>query len=151
MTTDNNKVRSAPSAPRALDSSNGMSKNIKLTKPAALRYRPQPTLIRGILGRALDRYGISKDLARYQFVIHWEKIVGKEIASRAKPECITNGTLIVHVTSSAWAQELSFQKPVILSRLRRFLQTQDVAEASMVRDVMFRVDPGQGAPRAVKR
>lgn len=101
-------------------------------------YFRTPALASDVLKRAFRRYGIDKQLARYQFVLHWSEIVGAEIAKRAQPECIRNKALVVRVSDSAWAQELSFQKQVILRRLRRFIQQDQVVE-----DVVFYVGRGR--------
>lgn len=101
----------------------------------AAANKSSPQKVNGVLRAALRRYGIDKDLARYQFVTHWNEIVGEDIAKRSKPECFRNGALIVRVSDSAWAQELSFRKDVILQRLRRFINDDEV-----VNDVMFYVD-----------
>lgn len=87
------------------------------------RYKSQRTLspVSQILSRVLKRNGLAQKLAKYQFVEFWPQIVGKVIAERAKPEAIRNKTLIVRVENSAWAQELSFQKQLIQTRLNNFL------------------------------
>lgn len=87
--------------------------------PTPKRNLPPDSAAR-VLTRALKRYGLDKDIARYQFILHWKEIVGDEIAKRATPECIRGDVLVVRVKDSAWAQELSFQKDVILKRLARF-------------------------------
>ena len=89
-----------------------------------------------VLKSALNRFGLANDIARYKFVLHWKEIVGEHIAKRTKPECINRETLIVRVVDSAWAQELAFQKDVILSRLQKFL-----GEKDRVRDIHFYVGP----------
>jgi len=95
-------------------------KNITLDKPKSTYKRPGLTLLRGVLGKTLEKYGLDKDIARYQFVLYWKNIVGAAAAARAQPECIRGNTLVVKVANSAWAQELSFQKAVILSRLKKY-------------------------------
>ncbi len=102
---------------------------------AGPRFRSRrPVPVQGVLLDALKRYGLSEGLARYQFVSRWSEVVGKEIAQRAKPECIHGKTLVVKVCSSVWAQELSFQKGVILKRLQRF-----VDQSVKVEDIHFYV------------
>lgn len=93
-----------------------------------------PEAVRGILSSVLRRSGLDRDLARYGFVLHWPEIVGEAIAARTKPECIRNGALVIRVTDSTWAQELSLQKSVILGRLQKFL-----ADDQIVTDVRFYV------------
>ncbi len=48
----------------------------------------------------------------------WRDAVGSKIAARSKPWSIEQTTLVVLVTSSAWAQELSLLQSTILARLR---------------------------------
>jgi len=82
--------------------------------------RRAPKDVGSILKRVLKTHGLEKKLARYEFILQWKEIVGAEIAKRAKPEYLRGDTLIVLVESSIWAQELSFQKDIILRRLKRF-------------------------------
>lgn len=88
-----------------------------------VRYNSNRTLspVGQILAKILRRSGLDQKLAKYQFIEFWPQIVGKVIAEKAKPEAIRNRVLIVRVESSAWAQELSFQKKIIQSRLNNFL------------------------------
>ena len=96
------------------------SKNIYIFPKQSKRKR-LPEGVGSILNLALKRYGLDKDIARYQFILHWKEIVGEEIALRAQPECIRGNALVVRVKDSTWAQELSFQKEVILKRINKFL------------------------------
>jgi len=88
------------------------------------RYTPltrrSPRIVKGILKSVLKSHGLEKKLARYEFILQWKEIVGAEIAKRARPEYIRGDTLVVGVESSTWAQELSFQKDIILNRLKRY-------------------------------
>lgn len=88
--------------------------------------------IENVLKSALRRAGIDQDIARYEFVLHWDRIVGADIAKRSRPESLRAGLLSVRVSDAAWAQELSFYKGVIISRLQQFL-----SGAEKVRDVRF--------------
>lgn len=47
----------------------------------------------------------------------WAKAVGPQIASRAKPSAIRNGTLTVTVSSAPWLQQLNFLKVQICEKL----------------------------------
>jgi predicted nucleic acid-binding Zn ribbon protein len=98
------------------------------------RRKSAPQAVQSILAKALHKYGLDDDIARYQFILKWPQIVGEDIAKRTKPECIKNRTLVIRVSDSAWAQELSFQKNVILHRLKKYL-----AEGQVIEDVMFYV------------
>ena len=94
----------------------------------------KPALASGVLRAVLKKHGLDNELERYNFINHWEEIVGKDIASRTKPMSIRNGMLTIGVVDSIWAQELSFQKRFILYRLKPYLSARD-----KVRDVRFRV------------
>ena len=95
-----------------------------------------PVAAESILRLALRKYGLDKDIARYKFVLHWKEIVGEDIARRTRPECLRNKALVVRVSESVWAQELEFQKEVILRRLRKFIDPE-----LEVTDVQFYVAP----------
>ena len=99
-----------------------------------LARKATPHKVEQVLKSALRASGLDKEIARYQFILHWPEIVGEEIAKRTSPECLRAGALVVRVSDSAWAQELSFQKDVILSRLKKFLKG-----GEQVSDVMFYV------------
>ena len=88
-----------------------------------VRKSKTPESVQKILTSALSKFGLDKDIARYQFVLHWKDIVGEDIAQRTRPECFRNGALVVRVKDSSWAQELSFQKEVILKKLRNFISS----------------------------
>lgn len=104
-----------------------------LPRPNRARTR-SPVQAKAVLSAALAKFGLDKDIARYQFVLHWPEIVGADAARRTRPECLRNGALVVRVGNSAWAQELSFQKETILRRLKNFI-TSEV----QVDDVQFYV------------
>ena len=90
------------------------------------------TAVDAILTKTLKKYGLNEDLSRYKFVLSWKEIVGEDIAKHATPEGLKAGRLLVRVANSAWAQELSFQKEIIINRLNRFL-----GQGQTVNDVMF--------------
>ena len=114
----------------------GEKKTLIIDPPPLRGRKRQLTLLRGILGRTLQRLGLDKDLARYQFVLRWKEIVGEHIAARSRVESVRNGTLVVRVANSAWAQELSFQKHVILHRLKKI-----AGDEVEIDDIMFFVGP----------
>jgi predicted nucleic acid-binding Zn ribbon protein len=96
--------------------------------------RTDLTLVKGILAKALAYKGLDKKVERYEFILHWREIVGDKIADVTKPEYISRRALLVTVKHSAWAQELTFQKPVLLQKLARYLKKGDI-----VNDMIFRV------------
>jgi predicted nucleic acid-binding Zn ribbon protein len=96
--------------------------------------RTDLTLIKGILSKALAGKGIDKKIERYEFVLHWEKIVGQKLAEVTKPEYISRKTLIVRVLHPVWAQECAFMKAQLLRKLAPYLKRGDVVD-----DMIFRV------------
>jgi predicted nucleic acid-binding Zn ribbon protein len=81
-----------------------------------------------ILEKAFRKYGLEDRVTKYKFVMHWPEIMGPAISQRSRPEYIRNKTLYIKVSDSGWAQELSFQKNVILTRLQRFLEKDTVVK-----------------------
>jgi len=94
------------------------------------------TLIKGILAKALAGKGIDKKIERYEFVLHWDKIVGEKLAEVSKPDYISRKTLIVRVLHPVWAQEFTFMKAMLLRKLAPYLKRGDFVE-----DMIFRVGP----------
>lgn len=108
---------------------------------APFRYRRKGvrtdlTLIKGILAKALAGKGIDKKIERYEFILHWDKIVGEKLAEVSKPDYISRKTLIVRVLHPVWAQEFAFMKMSLLRKLAPYLKRGDVVE-----DMIFRVGP----------
>lgn len=108
----------------------------KPKKVRALGRKPaDPEKVGALLKLALQRNGIDKKLARYEFVNHWAEIVGEEIARRSRPDCIKGGILVVRVLNSVWAQELYFLKAAILKRTQQY-----IGEQILLKDVHFLVE-----------
>lgn len=65
----------------------------------------------------------------------WNDAVPPRVALNAQPVRFERGTLMVHVKSPIWAQELSFLKEDLLRQVR------SKAPSLLVRDIRFRVGP----------
>jgi hypothetical protein len=52
----------------------------------------------------------------------WERIVGHETAKRTMPAFFRRDVLWIYVQSSAWMQQLQFDKVQLLEKINRFLQ-----------------------------
>lgn len=96
-------------------------------------------LIKGILSKALAGKGLDKKIDRYEFVLHWDKIVGEKLAEVSKPEYISRSALIVRVMHPVWAQELTFMKAHLLQKLAPYLKRGD-----RVDEMIFRIGPMAG-------
>lgn len=94
------------------------------------------TRIKGILAKALAHKGIDKKIERYEFILHWDKIVGERLAEVSRPEYISRRVLLVRVLHPVWAQEFTFMKSSLLIKLAPYLKSGDVVE-----DMIFRVGP----------
>lgn len=58
--------------------------------------------------------------ARAQAVLRqWSSVVGKIAAEKVVPDSFSKGVVWVHSESSAWSQELTLQKEVLLERLNK--------------------------------
>ncbi|MEJ5255042.1 MAG: DUF721 domain-containing protein [Acidimicrobiales bacterium] len=74
------------------------------------------------LARSLDRVvrnlGGSSAEAVGGLFGRWQDIVGGRIAQHATPSALRDGALVVTVDDPAWATQLRFLEPEILSRVR---------------------------------
>ena len=109
------------------------------TDPRYKLVRGSPQKIAAVLSMALRKHGLDKAIRKYEFVLHWPEIVGASIAERTRPEGIERETLTVRCVNSEWAQELVFQKDIIIKRLNKFLEAHKVPDR--ISDVRFFVGP----------
>jgi len=65
----------------------------------------------------------------------WDRIVGKDLACNAQPAAFKQRILVVHVSSSAWLQELHFQKKELIRRLN------EAAGNRVLDDIRFKIGP----------
>ena len=72
-----------------------------------------------ILQSVLRRAGIEEGFRRQSALLHWDEVVGRKIALRARPRELEGKTLVVDVDGSAWIHELSYLKDDILRELNR--------------------------------
>ena len=107
-------------------------KDPKAPEESGNRRNRFPTAVQSILKAVLKRHGLDEKIARYGFVAKWPEIVGEDVAKRSRPERFRGRTLVVRVTDSVWAQELSFHKKTIITRLKRHL-----AKNQQLDDIVF--------------
>lgn len=77
----------------------------------------QAASIGGLLKQVLSNQGVDDKLSRYQAWLIWDKIVGEQIARRARPLRFRDGVLEVRVDHPVWMQQLQMLKPKILQKL----------------------------------
>ena len=81
-----------------------------------------PEKIGSILPEVLKKLGLKKGIEQHKALLIWHQVVGKAIASHAKPGWVNNGILWVLVDHSVWQQELEFLKPQIVEKLNQQLE-----------------------------
>ena len=88
----------------------------------------QAERVSGLLKQVLGEQGLDDRLARYQAWLIWDKIVGEQIARRARPLRFRQGVLEVQVDHPVWMQQLQMLKPQILDKLNRQLPNADISD-----------------------
>lgn len=91
-------------------------------------------LLKGVYP-APDQYEAAKVFA------WWSRSVPPRIVEHARPVRLTHGVLIVHVSSSVWANELQYLTDDLLARLREH------APESRVQKLRFQVGPLPDLPK----
>jgi len=70
-----------------------------------------------LLKQILAQPGFGEQITRHQAWLVWDKLVGKQIASRARPLRLRKGVLEVQVDHPVWMQQLQLMKPQILEKI----------------------------------
>lgn len=91
-------------------------------------------LLKGVYP-APDQYETAKVFA------WWSRSVPPRIVEHARPVRLTRGVLIVHVSSSVWANELHYLTDDLLTRLRQH------APESRIEKIRFQVGPLPDIPK----
>ncbi len=81
-----------------------------------------------LLKQVLGDKGMDDRLSRYQAWLVWDKIVGEQIANRARPLRFRKGVLEVQVDHPVWMQQLQMLKPKILEKLNQQLPNADITD-----------------------
>jgi len=79
----------------------------------------QAAQVGSLLKQVLSDQGLDDRLSRYQAWLIWDKLVGEQIANRARPLRIRQNVLEVQVDHPVWMQQLQMLKPKILEKLNR--------------------------------
>jgi hypothetical protein len=77
--------------------------------------------IGSVIEQTLKDLGLKKGLGKAKIFFFWQEIVGKEVAQHARPEKLQGNELIIRVTSSSWANELSLLSEEILAKAAKKL------------------------------
>ena len=74
-------------------------------------------LVGELIPRLLQKKGLTAKVEAASVVPEWEHLVGPGIAAVTTPVRVSDGTLVVAVTTSAWMMELSLMKGELMRRL----------------------------------
>ncbi|HET9963281.1 MAG TPA: DUF721 domain-containing protein [Nitrospiraceae bacterium] len=91
-----------------------------------------------ILAGLANRLGIESKLFEARLRREWAELVGKNIAQHTRPDQIRFKKLYIHVHNSVWLQQLTFLKPVLLTKVN------ELAGQQLVGEVVLRI--GQIVP-----
>lgn len=70
-----------------------------------------------LVGRFLKKRGLTARVEAASVVPEWPGLVGPQIARFTRPLRVSDGVLIVAVTSSAWMMELNLMKADLMRRI----------------------------------
>lgn len=88
----------------------------------------QAERVGSLLKQVLGDKGMDDRLSRYQAWLIWDKLVGEQIARRARPLRFRQGILEVQVDHPVWMQQLQMLKPKILEKLNQQLPNADITD-----------------------
>lgn len=88
----------------------------------------QAEQVGSLLKQIFREQGLDDRLSRYQAWLIWDKLVGKQIAQRARPLRFRQGILEVQVDHPVWMQQLQMLKPTILAKLNQQLPNADITD-----------------------
>jgi predicted nucleic acid-binding Zn ribbon protein len=91
-----------------------------------------------ILDDAIRKLDLGEAALEARAVMFWPEIVGPQMALASEARSMRAGTLLVVARSSAWNQELTFQKNTLLRRYRERLGK------DVVKDIRVSVGPVRG-------
>ncbi|MBI3189691.1 MAG: DUF721 domain-containing protein [Ignavibacteriales bacterium] len=91
-----------------------------------------PKQLGGVLDSVIQNLGLGPRLKKAEALDKWGDIVGEQIARVTKPVRVEGETLVIHVTSSVWRNELVFLKRELIVKVNKAMQ-QDI-----IKDIIFR-------------
>ena len=86
------------------------------------------------IAAALQLHGITDQIRANRVLTEWSDLVGPKIASRTRPDGVTERLLWVEVATSAWMHELNMLRPQLLKGLLERL-----GEPTLFDDLRFRL------------
>jgi len=87
--------------------------------------------IGGALKKLIKTAGLEKGIAQQKALEIWSETVGETVSKNTEPTSIEHGILSIKTTTSAWRQELMFQKKQIIKKLNKKLNKK------LIKDIRF--------------
>lgn len=78
-------------------------------------------LLGSFMDKILAGFGLNHNLGGWRAVIHWNEIVGEQMAKHSRALRFSDGTLLVSVEESVWRQEMSLNSDRILREIHEKL------------------------------
>ena len=100
--------------------------------PAPVRIRK----ISEVLPEVLGDFRLGEQALMLRLQASWQEVVGRQIATQAKPGRIDNKVLTIYVRHSIWLAELKSYEQEILAKVQRCLSARDIQR------ICLRIDPG---------
>lgn len=113
-----------------------------MSQRPAMKYAER---VGSLLKQLLNEPGIGEQINRHQAWLIWDKLVGEQIAARARPLKLRKGVLEVQVDHPVWMQQLQMMKPQILEKI-----TAKIPNAGIT-DIYLRQSRGNQGYRPTKQ
>lgn len=79
----------------------------------------QAQSVNTLLKEMLAKPGLGEQITRHQAWLVWDKIVGNQIAARARPLRLRKGVMEIAVDHPVWMQQLQMMKLQILTKIQK--------------------------------
>lgn len=74
-----------------------------------------------VLPLALKNLGVKRQVDIHSIILHWQDIVGADIAQQSRPTNVKNGVLFCAVKTPVWGHHLSMLKDQLLAKIHSHL------------------------------
>jgi predicted nucleic acid-binding Zn ribbon protein len=90
--------------------------------------------VRDLLATYLDRSGLREGVEAAAVLVDWPELVGPGIAAVTRVRKVSDGVLVVAVTTSAWLMELNLMRGELMRRANAGKR------AGKIRQIIFVMD-----------
>lgn len=97
------------------------------------KRKREPSELKSLLGGSRLPRSVKDHVKGHRIWTQWQEIVGPELYRVTAPLEIRSKVLLVQVAHQAWAQQLHFLKPSLMSKIRSF------CDETELKDLQFRV------------